>query len=139
MARVFFVYGYPGFVGNNILTRAVTRGGIVAWTDPNGPSSNPFLIDAAIFPGNSGGPVFANPSGVQANGVFSIGGKAAWLGIVSKSYGTQLQNGSQIINLQGFGSLGVVEPVSEVRKLLVNDMHVTLEPFATPSPRPPPR
>lgn len=86
--RAVFVYGYPGLVGNNLLTRAVTRGGVVAWTDPNGASSNVFLIDAAIFPGNSGGPVFGVPGGLNPSGLFVIGTRAPLLGIVSKSSGT---------------------------------------------------
>jgi S1-C subfamily serine protease len=64
-----FVYGYPevitSLVGNQALVRAITRSGIVAWTDPSGPLNNPFLIDANVLPGNSGGPVFKIPSGSQ--------------------------------------------------------------------------
>jgi S1-C subfamily serine protease len=83
-----FVYGFPAavnsLVGNEALVRAITRGGVVAWTDPNGPLDNPFLIDANVLPGNSGGPVFRVPSGMARTGGFAIGGRVAFLGIVTQ-------------------------------------------------------
>jgi S1-C subfamily serine protease len=51
------VLGYPGIVGNEYLVRAINRGGIVAWLNPKDAYGNPFLVDANIYPGNSGGPV----------------------------------------------------------------------------------
>jgi S1-C subfamily serine protease len=51
------VLGYPGIVGNEYLVRAISRGGIIAWLNPEDPYRRPFPIDANIYPGNSGGPV----------------------------------------------------------------------------------
>ena len=57
------VFGYPVILGEDYLSTPIARGGIVAWTDPNGPTDHPFLIDANVFNGNSGGPVFHSRSG----------------------------------------------------------------------------
>ena len=51
--------------GNEYLIRAITRAGIVAWMNPDDPYGKPFLIDANIYPGNSGGPVLKVPTGDQ--------------------------------------------------------------------------
>ena len=57
-----FVLGYPGLAGNE-QNYVIVRHGIVAriqdWYDS---SSKFFLIDSSVFPGNSGGPVFAKPT-----------------------------------------------------------------------------
>jgi len=50
------VIGYPGAVGPQFWTRAVVRSGVVAWIDPVKPLERTFLVDAMVFPGNSGGP-----------------------------------------------------------------------------------
>src|SRR5712692_11732759 len=59
------VLGYPGIVGNEYLVRAITRGGIIAWLNPEEPYGKPFMIDANIYPGNSGGPVISIPTGTN--------------------------------------------------------------------------
>lgn len=121
------VLGYPGIVGNEYLVRAIARGGIVAWLDPNGPLDNPFLIDANIYPGNSGGPVIKVPSGLTREGGFAMGGRAALLGIVSKAPGQfqemELRVPGVLVPLKlrqqiPLGGTGVVEPVSKVTRLL---------------------
>src|SRR5208282_1345915 len=80
-----FVFGYPvdsaQLIGPNGLVRAVTRSGVIAWTDPRGPTENPLLLDANLLPGNSGGPAFKVPSGLNKEGTFAIGGRVAFLGI----------------------------------------------------------
>jgi hypothetical protein len=53
-----FVLGFPLGLGAGTHFSAVYRLGIVALKEQNGI----FLIDAKIFPGNSGGPVFIKPS-----------------------------------------------------------------------------
>jgi hypothetical protein len=134
-----FVYGFPSsvttLVGNESLVRAITRGGVVAWTDPNGSLEHPFLIDANILPGNSGGPVFKMPTGMGRSGTFNVGQKVAFLGIVSQDltgwYAVQadgrmvqvrfpdliLPSNAQVA-VTGIGGLGKVEPASRVLKLI---------------------
>ena len=81
------ILGYPGIVGNEYLVRSIVRAGIVAWLSPDDPYGKPFLIDANIYPGNSGGPVIKIPTGITKEGGFSVGGKVSLLGIVSKAPG----------------------------------------------------
>ena len=52
--------------------------------NPSDRLGHPFLVDANLMPGNSGGPVFHVPTGVNRFGEFSIGGKLSLIGIVSK-------------------------------------------------------
>jgi hypothetical protein len=82
-ARVY-VFGYPGAVGMSFWTRALLRSGAIAWVHPSKPSEEPFLIDAMVYPGNSGGPVFKDPTGMKRDGGFQVGGRLAFLGIVSQ-------------------------------------------------------
>jgi S1-C subfamily serine protease len=121
------VLGYPGIVGNEYLVRAITRGGIVAWLSPSGPLDNPFLVDANIYPGNSGGPVIKVPTGSNKEGGFVSGGRAVLLGIVSKAPGQfqdlELKVPGVLLPLKihqeiPLGGTGIVEPVSKVTRLL---------------------
>jgi hypothetical protein len=128
-----FIYGFPGFVDAAHLTRPITRGGIVAWIDPSGASSHPFLVDAAIFPGNSGSPIFKVPGGLTRTGNFAVGGKVALLGIVVRTYQAPLVLPSQQqLPITGLGSLGVVEPTSQIIQLL-KDFGAQ---FVAPTPHP---
>jgi V8-like Glu-specific endopeptidase len=129
------VLGYPGVVGNEYLIRAIVRQGIVAWTNPNEPLKNPFLVDANLYPGNSGSPVFRVPTGLTREGAFALGGRVAFLGIVSKGP-TQDEsvtvNGIPIllpdapgkspvpmrVRVVGVGGIGVIEPASKVLLLV---------------------
>jgi hypothetical protein len=119
--------GYPGIVGNEYLVRAISRGGIIAWTDPKDPGGKRFLIDANIYPGNSGGPVVSNPLTSTSIGGIAVGSQSVLLGIVVEAPG---QSGELDLAVPGqrthikmqqeipLGGTGVVEPASEVRKLL---------------------
>jgi S1-C subfamily serine protease len=124
-------FGYPGAVGPAFWTKAVLRTGIIAWTSPKDPLKSPFLIDALVFPGNSGGPVFKVPTGVDQYGNLSGGGKVTFLGIVSQGRKevSPLYAGGKAIEMLGpqgsiklvteqWVGVGVVEPASRVRELL---------------------
>jgi hypothetical protein len=132
-----FLYGFPGFVDTAHLTIPITRSGIVAWTNPGGADQSPFLIDAAIFPGNSGGPVFKVPSGVGKTGGLVVGNRILLLGIVTATYQAPIPiaistgNTRQIVRVPGLGSLGIVEPITRVSALL----HAMNADFSVPSPR----
>ncbi|MGB9071464.1 MAG: serine protease [Terriglobales bacterium] len=119
--------GYPGIVGNEYLVRAISRGGIIAWTDPTDPAGKRFLIDANIYPGNSGGPVISTPLNTTPQGGIALGGSTYLLGIVIEAPG---QEGEYDLRVPGqrtplhikqkipLGGTGVVEPASKIRKLL---------------------
>jgi len=124
------VFGYPGSVGMEFWTKALLRDGIISWTAPTNPDSNKILIDSNVFPGNSGGPVFLRPTGMDKNGNFVLGNKVKFLGIVSegrlnpwpiKANGiNEIRMGPQrkiIYSLESMG-IGVIEPASRVRQLL---------------------
>ncbi len=123
------IFGYPGVAGRDKLARPILRQGIVAWTNPRNPAENVFLVDANLFPGNSGGPVTRFPFGVMKNGTvdYTHGGKLNLLGIVSEGGAQDIKgsvSGPNIgrIEMQarvvGIGSVGVIEPASKISKLL---------------------
>jgi len=109
------LFGFPGntqvLMGPNVLVRAVTRAGVVAWTNPQAPLENVFMLDANVLPGNSGGPIFEVPTGLDKYGNFHVGGKAAFLGIV-----TSTLTDHEVV---GVGGLGRAEPASIVEKILL--------------------
>lgn len=127
------VLGYPAAVGANFWTRAIVRQGIIAWASPIQPETQKILVDCNLFPGNSGGPVFKLATGTDREGNFAIGGRVAFLGIVSqremeelpvkfggKELIAQDDKGKSIpvISLNSLG-IGVIEPASRVKELLI--------------------
>ncbi len=125
------VFGYPGAVGQSFWTRALVRSGVIAWVDPKSPTEAPLLIDALVFPGNSGGPVFRVPTGADKYGNFNVGGRPAFLGIVSQGrrQTTPVSAGGKQIEMQGpqgavsvvaeeWIGVGVIEPAARVMQLL---------------------
>ncbi len=129
------VLGYPQIVGEQYLSSPIARGGIVAWVNPKDPADEPFLVDANLYNGNSGGPVFRVRNGFDKYGNFMIGGGLVLLGIVSKG---PLQT-APIVSADGYvyhqnpatgaenpevavvanvGGIGIIEPASRARKLI---------------------
>ena len=134
-----FVFGYPvdvkPLIRQDGLVRAITRSGVIAWTDPSGPLENPLLLDSNILPGNSGGPAFKVPSGMSRSGTFVVGGRVAFLGIVTEDlagYYAVKADGRIVqvkfadlpqpsvaqVAIVGIGGMGRVEPASKVRALV---------------------
>jgi hypothetical protein len=121
---------------NPYSTLPIARTGIVAWTDPADPLGKPFLVDANLYGGNSGGPVFRVRNGFDKYGNFNLGtGGLEFIGIVSQGPTTP----APVIAGNGFvtqpnpqtgvpdneyaivpyvGGIGVVEPASKARQLL---------------------
>lgn len=122
------VLGYPGVIGETPLSFPIARSGIIAWTDPSDRLGQPFLVDANILPGNSGGPVFHLRTGMDRFGNFGIGGGLALIGIVSAIPRQDIKIPSQPsldgttqqleFSLRGIGGLGIIEPASKARKLV---------------------
>jgi hypothetical protein len=111
-----------------------------AWTDPSGPMNNPFLLDANIMPGDSGGPVYKVPIGLNRTGSLAFDSKVAFLGIVSSDisrYYTVTADGrivqkkwddlplpsTEMVQVVGVGGLGKVEPAAKVRKVIESVPH----------------
>jgi len=123
------VLGYPGFVGNEYLVRAILRQGIVAWTSPIDPLKRPFMVDANLYPGNSGGPVMHVPGGIGMGGRLTNGGKPTFLGIVSQAKSQEfpvilngrpltVQQQGGILTVPVIGGIGMIEPAGKILDFL---------------------
>src|SRR5665213_1259587 len=135
------VLGYPQVFRNvdqtnPYSTSPIARVGIIAWTNPADPLGKPFLVDANLYGGNSGGPVFRVRNGFDRYGNFNIGnGGLAFIGIVSQgpTVTTPIIAGGGIVSrpnaLTGVpeteytvvpyvGGVGVIEPASRAMELL---------------------
>jgi hypothetical protein len=139
------VFGYPELLGSAYQTTPIARNGIVAWTNPNGRLDNTFLVDANVFSGNSGGPVFHMPTGVTRKGTFALGGSLKLIGIVSKDAyeeapvhagetpisvinqqaGTATPMTAKVLNI---GGIGIVEPISKAKKLIISTFNLPPSP-----------
>jgi hypothetical protein len=117
------ILGYPAAAGAEFLTRALVRSGSIAWVNPEDPVKSPILIDANLFPGNSGGPAFSLPMGINKEGGLRLGGKIAFLGIVSlarvqtfpilfEGKQTEAFQSAQLI------SIGILVPAGRILELL---------------------
>jgi hypothetical protein len=123
-----FVLGFPALVGEQYQQRALMRSGIIAWTDSSGPADHEFLIDARIFPGNSGGPVFSSPAGIDRDASISTGKPIRLVGLVSQTinakpdvaFGVRLPDNAMVIGAAG---VGVIEPAQELLKLMKESEH----------------
>jgi hypothetical protein len=60
-----YVLGYPGSVGKTYWTRALVRKGVISWVPNEKIGEKKFLIDANVYPGNSGGPVITEIPTIQ--------------------------------------------------------------------------
>ncbi len=142
------ILGYPALLGETYLSTPIARSGIVAWMDPGGPDK-PFLVDANVFEGNSGGPVFHSRSGMTRFGGMNLGGGIVFIGIVSqdaKEYAQVIGSGPQgpfigtnpdpgsgkpsplFAEVRNIGGIGVIEPASKAKKLVLQVL---------PAPAPP--
>jgi len=125
--------GYPDAVGPDLSAKALVRQGIVSWVSPTKPESTVFWLDGHVFPGNSGGPVFRLPAGIDRHGHFATRGDVSFLGIVTQTRIHQLPliAGGQEIGItfekkkvpetllsQSYTDIGLVEPVFRVKQLL---------------------
>lgn len=80
-----FVLGFPMGLVDPARQYVICRGGVVARVrDFLEEKTSDFLVDATVFPGNSGGPVISCPAGTTINGTLRRG-KADLIGVV-KSY-----------------------------------------------------
>jgi hypothetical protein len=137
--------GYPVLLGEDFLTTPYARGGIISWTDIANPTGKPFLVDANLYLGNSGGPVFKLPTGFDKNGRLMLGGKIALIGIVSKGVtetvgvvagGTPVtatdtktgQVNPEQAMVYGIGGTGIVEPITRAREIIDDCLHAASAP-----------
>lgn len=80
-----YVLGFPmGLIGGERNTVTVRSGSIARIRDTLAKATEEFLVDAFIFPGNSGGPVVSKPEALSIKGTKSQ--SAAYLIGIVKSY-----------------------------------------------------
>lgn len=79
------IIGYPNGIWDHVNNRPIARRGITATACSTDYLGLPqFLVDAAIFPGSSGSPVFVFNQGsfANTNGGISIGSRLLFIGVV---------------------------------------------------------
>lgn len=122
-----YVLGFPmGMVGPKRNT-VIVRGGVIARIrDTLARESTEFLVDAFVFPGNSGGPIVSKPEVVAIEGT-DPQRKSYLIGIV-KSYVTyrdvavSSQSGMPRVTFEENSGLAVAHPVDYVREAALEHM-----------------
>lgn len=120
-----FIYtlGFPmGIVGGD-RNRVIVRGGTIARIcDVLTHTNKEYLIDAFVFPGNSGGPVISKPEALAIDGTKSQG--AAYLIGIVKSYIPyvdrvySLQTKSLRVTFEENSGLAAVHPVDFIQETI---------------------
>ena len=137
-----FVLGFPmALVGAERNTVIVRRGSVARVRDTLAGSVDTFLVDALIFPGNSGGPVVSCPEVVAIHGTKSLA-SAHLIGIVTgylpyRDVAVSTQTGNTRIVFEDNSGLAAVHPVDHIEETI--DAHVkTLDPAVARPPAPTP-
>lgn len=121
-----FVLGFPLALVGNVKNYVIARQGIVAriqdWYDD---AARSFLIDASIFPGNSGGPVLAKPTLYTYGTVITT---AMLIGVVSayvpyRDIARSDQTGHPILSYAENSGLAVVFPVNAIEETIAMVVH----------------
>ena len=115
-----FVLGFPmGIVANQTMNVIARSGSVARIRDVLSMQESSILIDANIFPGNSGGPVILKPELAAIEGTKSIN-RSALIGIV-KSYvpytdiAVSQQTGNPRVIFEENSGLALVETVDNIR------------------------
>ena len=137
-----FVLGFPmALVGTERNTVIVRRGSVARVRDTLAGTVDTFLVDALIFPGNSGGPVISCPEIVAIQGTKSLT-SAHLIGIVTgylpyRDVAVSTQTGNTRIVFEDNSGLAAVHPVDHIEETI--DAHVkTLDPAVARPPAPTP-
>lgn len=120
-----FVLGFPLGLAGEERNYVIVRQGIVArirsWLDGHEDS---FLIDASIFPGNSGGPVLIRPEATALQGTTS-NDRCVLIGMVSsylpyQEIAVSKQTGRPRMIFEENSGLGVVVPVDQITETVAH-------------------
>ena len=118
-----YVLGYPMGLVAAERQHVIARSGCIARIrDLLEGASNDFLIDAFVFPGNSGGPVVLKPQVLAVQGTKTTG-RASLLGIVSqyvpyRETAVSAQTGRPRISFEENSGLAVVVPADLVMETI---------------------
>lgn len=130
-----FVLGFPMGIVSSQSIYVIARAGFIARVRDVLNSQEPaLLIDANIFPGNSGGPVVIRPEISSIQGTNAIG-RSALIGIV-KSYvpyrdvAVSQQTGNPRVIFEENSGLALVETVDSIRNTveLFHELHTPKKP-----------
>lgn len=121
-----FALGFPmGLVSKDRKNVILRQGVIARIRDLFEKRTKDFIIDASVFPGNSGGPVILKPEMVSITGT-QANASASLIGLV-KSYITfqdvavSQQTGKPRIIFEENSGLSLVEPVDHIIETIVED------------------
>lgn len=118
-----YVLGYPMGLVDTKWQAAICRVGCIARIqDVIAAGTGEFLIDAAVFPGNSGGPVILQPEAMFVSGTTGIG-QANLIGVVQsylpyQDVAVSLQTGRPRITFDENSGLSPVIPVDRIDELM---------------------
>jgi hypothetical protein len=136
-----FVLGYPMGLVSPQRQYVICRGGVIARIrDYLDGHATDYLVDATVFPGNSGGPVILCPSALAIHGTQPIG-KSALIGIV-KAYvsytdtAVSPQTGRPRITFEENSGLSSVESLDAIAETVAKAERDLLEKIAERQPLP---
>ena len=124
-----FVLGFPLGIAGAQRNYVIVRQGVVArirdWLDGH---QNSFLIDASIFPGNSGGPVLIKPEATAIQGT-RPNQRCGLVGMVStyvpyQEVAVSEQTGRPRMVFEENSGLGVIVPVDQIAETVVHALEV---------------
>lgn len=125
-----YVLGFPmGLVGGTRNTVIARSGTIARIRDTLTKSNNEYLIDAFVFPGNSGGPVISKPEAMAITGTKSQG--ASYLIGIVKSYvpyediAVSLQTKRTRVIFQENSGLATVHPIDYVQEIIKKHLEIS--------------
>jgi hypothetical protein len=80
--------GYPNGIWDSVnFLPIIRRGTLASPLEVDFEGKRRFLIDASVFPGSSGSPVFIyNSSGYSRRGTFNLGSRVLFVGIIAEVY-----------------------------------------------------
>jgi len=118
-----YVLGFPmGLIGGERNTVIVRSGSIARIRDALARANQEYLVDAFIFPGNSGGPIVSKPEALAIKGTKSQEG--AYLIGITKSYvsyrdvAISLQSKRQRVIFEENSGLAAVHPIDFAQEVI---------------------
>lgn len=132
-----FILGFPMGIVDGVTMHAIARNGIVARIrDTLNGSQKCFLVDANVFPGNSGGPVVNRPELTSIQDTKSIQ-KSSLIGIVKsyvpyKDVAISQQTGNTRVIFEENSGLALVETVDSIKEA-IQECEKLLKAASTPN------
>lgn len=127
-----YVLGFPmGLIGGERNTVIVRSGSIARIRDALAGANQEYLVDAFIFPGNSGGPIVSKPEALSIKGTKPQ--EAAYLIGITRSYvsyrdvAVSMQSKRQRVVFEENSGLAAVHPIDFAQDIIKDHLR-TLEP-----------